>query len=112
MEGGYLGMSSCPCSDFNPSHTAKTRTVDTQNPRATEVAPADQSSSISKPYLHPAGRAVMRVLLLFQRLDEMSILDRISGKESETRREAEANEKRPIKFVEEKPNIWRIVYAD
>lgn len=42
----------------------------------------------------------------------MSIIERIIGKESEAQKEIKANEKRPIKLVKERPNVWRIVYAD
>ena len=50
---------------------------------------------------------------LFGLEDNMSILDKIEGKDSkDRRREVEANEKRPIKFVQERTNVWRIVYAD
>ena len=112
MEGEYLNRSSRSCSDFKPSYTARIRTSETQSQGAVSAAPDSSIPSVQKPYLHPAGRVMMRVLLMFQRLDTMSIIDLITGKESETRIEIEANEKRPIKFVEEKPNMWRIVYAD
>ena len=68
MEGEYLNRSSRSCSDFNPSYTAKIRTAETKSPGAVSAAPDSSIPSVPKPYLHPAGRVVMRVLLMFQRL--------------------------------------------
>ena len=63
-------------------------------------------------FIRGAYNARLFTAKLFGLEDNMSILDKISGKISERQKETETNEKRPIKFVEERPNVWRIIYAD
>lgn len=45
--------------------------------------------------------------------EKMNIMgNRVKADSRETGADAKADENRPVKLVQEKKNIWRIVYAD